>query len=174
MELNMINQINDVKSDTIILKYYPYIDDFNNILDIKANTNDKKTQKYLTRCNNIIDTTYNEVSINDKYARIYVDGNIICYKKQLYLHIPENIKGIYILELRLTCDSYCLPNIIDYHSNIKCDEKMYKFTDINICYNTNNNNTYFEINKSINMNNIENDINTFINKCNQLIQNDII
>lgn len=174
MEPRIIKQINDTKSDTVILKYYPYVDDFKNILDIKVNIDNKKMNLYIKKCKNKIENKYNEVSVNDKYARIDNSEKTIYYKKQLYLYIPENIKGIYILEFRLICNSYSIPHIVDYHSNITYAEIIYQYPDYNICYNTSNNNTYLEINKTIDTNNIDNNINTFINSINNLTEQQII
>lgn len=174
MEKDMIRQINCTKIDTIILKYYPYIDSSNNILDIKDNLDNKNIYKYIKKCKKVIENKYIEVSINDKYARLDNAGTTIYYKKQLYLYIPENIKGVYVLELRMNCNCYTIPHIIDYHSNITYDEIIHQFIDINICYITTVNNTYLEINKKIDTNNIENNINIFINSINTLTHQQII
>ena len=173
MEKNIIDKIINTHADRVLIKYYPYIDNFKNTINIKDISDTKNLVKYLKKYRNIKEQKYSESSINDKYVEIHNTGNKY-YKKQLYIYIPDIIKGIYILELITECDSYCIPHIIDYHSNIMYEKKIYQYEYIDICYNTVNNKTYLEINKTINTNNIEISINTFTKHIDELIKNNII
>ena len=173
MEKNIIDKIINTHADRVLIKYYPYIDNFKNIIDIKDITYTNNLDKYLKKCRNIKEQKYSELSINDKYVEIHDTGNKY-YKKQLYIYIPDIVKGVYILELLNKCDSYCIPHIVDYHSNIMYEKKIYQYKDIDICYNTVNNKTYLEINKTIDTNNLEISINNFTNHIDELIKNNII
>jgi hypothetical protein len=174
METCIIDEIKDKKMSTVILKYYPYIDDYKNMIDIKDKPENKNLSQYVKQCRNIKVIRYNEVSVYDKYVTINTTCDNIYYRKQLYIYIPDSKPGIYILELRDNCFPECIPHIIDYHSNVEYKKNIYEFDDVNICYNTVNNKTYLEINKTIDITNTEKNVSDFIKNIDSFIKRKII
>ena len=172
MDKYIVNCINNRKINNIILKYYPYVDDNKNLLVV--NDRKKDMDRYIKKCNTIKEEKYCEISVNNTYAEIYDSKKNIYYKRELYLYVPNNIKGIYILELRLKCNANCIPHIIDYHSNIIYDKKIYEFPSMSICHITANNNTYIELIKILDIENIYTNIKNFTNMIESIITKNII
>lgn len=170
MKSHIIKKIRESKYDTILIRYCPYVDDDNNIINMSKDRDNKKLEQYKDNCLNNIELKYTEISLNDTYAIIdrRETDNIRYYKKRLYIYRPIDMKGIYILELHINSNQYSMPHIIDYQNVITYNKNIYKFENIDICYNTCNDREYIEINKTVDNEHIEDYVNNFINEIRKL------
>lgn len=158
---NIIERIISKKVDTIKLCYYPFCNKKDDSIIKLQNLSKTDIDKILSGINieEIFIGRYIEYGVRDTFVRISESSNKniahenmsgdelenkqrMFFRRENHVLFLNNEPGMFVLELYMLCEEEDLPNIINYHHNIRCNVQVHIYNSsksiqpLRLCFTT--------------------------------------